>query len=229
MLRMNWMKAWKVTAVFAALLMLPLFSPAASASGFSLGGSFRIGGVHLNLAFGDFGFGHPRGTYYRTADPIAYGQTRCNSYCFDDGGYHYHHESCPLVARHLAYYDVDPFQLFSSYIPGYQVPVYRQQYGYNDYGNRYNRGYDYRQYPQYDQRRYDRRQYDHRTDRRGRYDDHRRHDRSDRYDRYPYPSRGHDNYSPRDRNSRDRGQGRSNRSQDRHHRGQAPRAHPQHH
>ncbi len=157
----RWMKAWQVTAVFAALLILPLFAPAAHADGLSLGASFRIGGIHFNLTFGDFGYGHPRGYYYRTDDAISYGQTRCNSYCLDRGGHHYHHESCPLVRRHLAAFNIDPFRLFDRYAPGY-----RDRYD-NDYGDRYDERYDegYNRYDGYD--------------------------RSDRYDNYPYRDPGH--------------------------------------
>lgn len=198
---MKRLKVWKVTALFAALLMLPLFTPAAQADGFSLGALFRIGGVAFNLSFGDYGYGHPRGYYYRTADPISYGGYRCNSYCFNDGGYHYHHESCPLVRHHLAYFDIDPLGLFDRYAPRYGS---RYGYGYGDRYYSYDNRYDYR--------------YDNRYDR---HDGYSRRDGYNRYDNYPYRDRRHgndrDRYDRRDRNDRhDRHDGRHDRNDGRH-------------
>lgn len=199
------LKVWKVTALFSALLMLPLFSPAAQADGLSLGALFRIGGVHFNLTLADFGHGHPRGYYYRTADPISYHNVRCNSYCLNSGGYHYHHESCPLVRSHLAYFDVDPLGLFDRYAPGYGS---RHGYG-QGYGDRYNSYNGYNGYNNYN--RYDRHDGYHRQDR--------RRDGYNRYDRYPYPDRrqGYDrDHSRRDRHDRrDRDRGRHDRDRDR--------------
>lgn len=193
---MKRLKVWKVTALFAALLMLPLFSPAAQADGLSLGAIFRIGGVHFNLTFGDFGYGHPRGYYYRTADPISYGGYRCNSYCFNSGGYHYHHESCPLVRHHLAYFDIDPLGLFDRYAPGYGNRYnsgYGYGYGYGDRYNSYDNRYDYR----YDNR------YNYRHDGYTRRDGY---NRQDRYDNYPYRDRrqGYDRNRDHGRHDRDR-------------------------
>lgn len=159
-------KVWKATALAATLLMLPLFSAPAQAGGFSLGALFRIGGIHFNLVLGDFGYGHPRGYYSRTADEFSYGSTRCNSYCLNHDNYHYHHESCPLVRRHLAHFDIDPLRLFDRYAPGY--------------GERYDRGYRHdSRYDGYGDDRYD-----------DRYDDGYRRDRGSRYDSYPYRDRG---------------------------------------
>jgi hypothetical protein len=205
---MKRLKVWKVTALFAALLMLPLFSPAAQADGFSLGAIFRIGGVHFNLTFGDFGYGHPRGYYYRTADPISYGGYRCSSYCFTSGGYHYHHESCPLVRHHLAYFEIDPLSLYDRYAPGYGAGYDYNGYGYGggnySYDNRYDSRYDNR-YNGYN--------------RRGGYD---------QYDHYPYRDRryGYDgdrnrDYGRHDRNDwnggrNDRNDGRNDRNDGRH-------------
>jgi hypothetical protein len=240
----NRRKAFKVTALFAALLVFPLVSATAHADGFSLGGVFRIGGAHFNLAFGEFGHGHPRGYYYRTVDPIAYGGYRCNSYCFHDRGYQYHHDSCPLVRHHLAYFDIDPLGLFTRYAPGYSYN-YNYGYGYNHYyGNRtYNRHHDRRSgYNRYDRRydnrydRYDRYPY---PDRRRGYDrDHRRHDRNDgRYDRGNRRDGRNDGRYDRDnrRNDRrndgrhDRGNRRNDRN-DRHQRGHSSSgARPQQH
>jgi len=236
-------KVWKVTALFAALLMLPLFSPAAQADGFSLGAIFRIGGVHFNLTFGDFGYGHPRGYYYRTADPISYGGYRCNSYCFNSGGYHYHHESCPLVRHHLAYFDIDPLSLYDRYAPDYGASYgydgYNSDYGYNS-GHGYNSGYGYgygygNRYYSYPNR-YDNR-YDHR------HDGYNRYDRRNRYDNYPYRDRRHGSdrdYGRHDRNDRndgrhdgrhdrsDRNDGRHDRQDGGHHGGHSSDR-PQHH
>ncbi|MEP7013260.1 MAG: hypothetical protein ABJC13_23320 [Acidobacteriota bacterium] len=216
---MKRLKVWKLTALFAVLLMLPLFTPAAQAGGFSLGALFRIGGVHFNLTFGDFGYGHPRGYYYRTADPISYGGYRCNSYCFTSGGYSYHHESCPLVRHHLAYYDIDPLSLYDRYAPSYGAGYgydsynnYNNNYGgygaygggYYSYDNRYN-GYNryngrYDNYPYRDRRNgYDRDHHDR---------DYGRHDRNDRNDR---------NDGRHDRN--DRNDGRHDRHDGEHHDG----------
>lgn len=188
-------KVWKITALFSALLMLPLFSPAAQADGFALGALFRVGAVHFNLAFGDFGHGHPRGYYYRTANPISYRNVRCNDYCFNSGGHHYHHESCPLVRSHLAYFDIDPLGLFDRYAPAYG-PRYGYGYGYN--GNR-SYGYDHR---------YDRHdgyyRYDNRRDGYNRSDRYPYRDRDHRYDRRDR-DRGRYDRDHRDRHNRDRG------------------------
>ncbi|HEV7668154.1 MAG TPA: hypothetical protein VGS22_06490 [Thermoanaerobaculia bacterium] len=228
----NRRKVWQITALFAALLVLPLFSATAHADRLSLGAIFRIGGVHFNLAFGDFGYGHPRGYYYRTADPISYGNYRCNSYCFTSGGYHYHSDSCPLVRHHLAYFEIDPLSLYDRYAPGYGSGYgYNYGYGYNNYGNGYSNRYD--GYTRYDRRggynRYDNR-HDNQHDRR--YDN--------RYDRYPYPDRRHDRDRDRNdgRHDRDRHDGRQDRDRrddrhdrhdDRHHGGHSSSGRPQHH
>ncbi len=224
---MKRLKVWKVTALFAALLMLPLLTPAAQADGFSLGALFRIGGVHFNLTFGDFGYGHPRGYYYRTADPISYSGYRCNSYCFTSGGYNYHSDSCPLVRHHLAAYNIDPLSLYDRYAPGYGADYDYDSYnsyngygggygayggGYYSYDNRYN-GYNgnnryngrYDNYP-YRDRRYG---YDRDHDR-----DYGRHDRNDRNDRY---DGRHDRHDRNERN--DRNDGRHDRHDGEHHDG----------
>ncbi len=219
-------KLWKVGALSLALFALPMFSAPASADGFSIGAIFRIGGVHFNLAFGDFGYGHPRGYYYRTLDPISYGGYRCSDSCFNSGGYHYHHESCPLVQRHLSAYGIDPYVLFDSYAP------YNDGYAYYGYGNRYDRYNRYDNYNRYDRYpRHDR--YDGRYDRHDRYDGRDRHDRYDRRDRHDrYDGRRdrhgrYDNYPYRDRRQGHSG-GSHDGHHDGHHRGQSSERPQQH-
>jgi hypothetical protein len=173
-----------MTAVLVVMTLLApgLVPPAAASNAWiSIGSVFRIGAAHVAIALGS-PFGYEPAYYYRYDQPIHYSGYRCSRYCFHEGAYDYHHESCPLVAAHFSHYRVDPRWAFDNYAPRYSGydGRYRDGYGYDRYGDRYDRrGYD----------RYDR------YDDRGRYD---RYDRHDRYDRY-------DDRYDRGRRDRDRG------------------------
>lgn len=152
------MRKMLMTAVLAGMTLLsPGLVPQARASHdwLSIGTVFRIGAAHVAIALGRPIFGYEPAYYYRYDQPIHYSGYRCSRYCFHEGGYDYHHESCPLVAAHFSHYRVDPRWAFDNYAPRYS--------GYG-YGDRYDR---------YGSDRYDR------------YDRHDRYDRDyDRYDRY---------------------------------------------
>jgi hypothetical protein len=202
-------------ALAGTLLIAPGFVPQARADHgwFSVGAGFRVGLAHIALVFGQpvgYGYGYGPAYYYRYDRPISYRGHHCSRYCYREGGYYYHHESCPLVHAHFRAYSVDPYSAYSRYAPrggyGYR-PYYDDYYSdsgyygdddyygggsyiyidgyYRDgrYSRRYDGRYNRRYYDRYD-RRYDGR-YDRRYDRRhdGRYD--RRYDgRHDgRYDR----------------------------------------------
>jgi hypothetical protein len=120
------------------------------------------------------------------------------------GGYAYHHESCPLVQHHLAYYRFDPFDLHYRFAPPHPVwfshrfdrrlPHHWHNRGRSSHQDRYDR---HPRFQHKDRDRYDRHDRD-RDRHRGRYDrdDNRRdrgRDRGDRRDRRPRPR-------PRDRN-----------------------------
>ena len=163
-----------------AMMVAPgLVAPAsASHSWLSIGTTFRIGPAFLSFVFAPPGYGYSPAYFYRFDRPIRYGGAHCSRYCFHEGGYYYHHASCPLAAAHFSYYNVDPYWAYDRYAPRYDG------YGRGDYGYYDRRGhdgyYDRRGYDgDYDNRGYDR-HYD-RYDGRGGYD------RDHRYDR----DRGH--------------------------------------
>lgn len=160
------MRKLLMTAFLAGVTLLsPVLSPPAQASHdwLSIGTVFRIGAAHVAIALGR-PFGYEPAYYYRYDQPIRYSGYRCSRYCFHEGGYDYHHESCPLVAAHFSHYRVDPRWAFDNYAPHYDGRYRDDGYGYRDRYDRY--GYD----------RYDRHDRDY-----GRYD---RYDGYDRYDRY---------------------------------------------
>lgn len=178
------MRRMVLTTVLAGTTLLaPVLTPTARASynWFSIGSVFRVGAAHIAFVFGR-PFGYPAAYYYRYDRPIDFGGYRCSRYCFRDGGYFYHHESCPLVRAYFNQYRVDPYWAFDRYAPRHD------SYDGYGYGGRYDDRYGYDRYD-------DRYGYDGRYDR---YDDRYRYDgRSDRYDRY-------DRYDPYDRHHRSR-------------------------
>jgi hypothetical protein len=152
-----------------AMMFAPGLTPEARASHgwLGIGTAFRVGAAHIAFIFGT-PFGYEPAYYFRYDRPIRYSGHHCSRYCFRDGGYYYHHESCPLVGAHFRNYGVDPYQAFARYAPRFDG--YDGGYGggyYDDGGyDRYGGGYD-----RYDGRdRYDR--YD-RRDRRSRHRHHR--------------------------------------------------------
>lgn len=186
-----------VVAAVMSLLTLSMPSPAQAHNWIGYGPGFRIGGIELSIFFGQPSYSRYRDYYYRSARPFNYRGYRCSDRCFRDGGYSYHHESCPLVAEHFHHYGVRRDQVFERYAPRYDR--------YDGYGrhDRYDSRYD----------RYDRDRYGRRYDRDGYRD--RRDDRWDRHDRDRY-----DRYDRHDRNrgrghDRDHGRGRGHDRYDR--------------
>jgi hypothetical protein len=170
----------------------------------SIGTAFRIGPAFISFVLAPPTYGYP-GYFYRFDRPIRYGGAHCSRYCFHEGGYYYHDASCPLVAAHFSYYNVDPYWAYGRYAPRYDggyygYDGYGRGGGYGYYDRRGNDGYyGYRDDHRYRDRYYDRRGYDGYYDYRGR-------DRH--YDRYD-DRRGYDrdHRSDRDRGHRDRGHG----------------------
>lgn len=126
---------------------------AAHADWFTLGGSFRIGPIRFSLVLGDpFQRGH-QDYFYRTLQPIEYSGYRCTDRCFRRDSYSYHHQSCPLVHRHLSVYRVDPDEVIGRYgvyddpDSSYYGDGGRGRYGRGDY--RYGEG-EYRSRERYD-------------------------------------------------------------------------------
>ena len=95
------------TLVLALLVSLgPGFVEPAEAGSWRIGSSFRVGGVHFNLAFGSHHHRHYRAPYYyRTSHRLRYDGYRCGSACFKRSGHYYHHPSCGLVAHHFRRHD----------------------------------------------------------------------------------------------------------------------------
>ncbi len=81
-----------------------------------LGSGFEVGGVYFNIVLAPPGY-HRTGYYYRSADPFSYRHVRCTSRCFREGGYNYHHQSCPVVHRHFTHFRLDPGRVFLRYAP----------------------------------------------------------------------------------------------------------------
>lgn len=164
-----------LTVALGALLIAgPGFAlPAAASADWVFGAGFRLGGFHFSIGYyaGDRG---PSDYYYRVPERVAYSGYECSDRCYHRGDYYYHHESCPVVAHHLARYRAERQDLFARYAPRYDGRYERYDSRYDGrYDDRYDRRYDDR----YDRRRDDDRWQDRRYD--SRYD--RRSDR--RYDR----------------------------------------------
>ncbi|HEX2641847.1 MAG TPA: hypothetical protein VHU81_02565 [Thermoanaerobaculia bacterium] len=183
-----------IVAVVMSVMTLSLPAPAQAHNWIGYGPGFRIGGIELSIFFGQPSYSRYRDYYYRSARPFNYRGHRCSDACFRDGGYYYHHESCPLVAEHFHHYGVRRDEVFDRYAPRYD-----RYDGYGRY-DRYDRRDGYDRYDGYDRRDRDRRddrdRYGRRYDRDGYRD--RRDDRRDRYDRDRYDrhdrgrGRGHD-------------------------------------
>jgi hypothetical protein len=160
-----------------------LVAPAsASHSWLSIGTAFRIGPAFISFVFAPPGYGYSPAYFYRFDRPIRYGGAHCSRYCFHEGGYYYHHASCPLAAAHFSYYNVDPSWAYDRYAPRYDGYDRYDGYGRGNYGYDDGHGYD-GYYDGHHDGYYDHRGY---RDRDGYYD---RYDRryDDRYDR----DRGH--------------------------------------
>ena len=146
----------KRTAVLGIALIITPFlglaeggtNPAEAAVGWFVGGDFNVGGVHFSLAFD--GLRHYRQPYYyyRTAYPIRHRGYQCGAYCFKQGGYVYHHPSCPLVLHHFRSNRFDPVRIWRGVrVPpsfrGYWAPPGHYSYrGRVPYYYYYGRGYD---------------------------------------------------------------------------------------
>ena len=123
-------------------------------------GGARIGGIHFTVGYHSTPrHRHYPGRYYRTKHKIKrHGNGhRCGNFCYREGGYYNHHESCALLGAHMVRHSYSP----RYYAPSYPVYGYRHGYGSGYDDRRYYRGDDY------DDRRHQRR---HRRERR-----HRRH------------------------------------------------------
>lgn len=171
-----------MTVVLAGMTLLApglILPAAASQSWLSIGTVFRVGAAHIAIALGS-PFGYEPAYYYRYDEPIRYSGYRCSRYCFHEGRYDYHHESCPLVAAHFSHYRVDPRWAFDNYAPrydGYDGRYRDDGYGYGDRYGRYDDRYGYDRHDRYD------RDY-------GRYDRYDRYDRDDDYYRGRRDDRG---------------------------------------
>jgi hypothetical protein len=188
-----------------AVLVLALaaagsFAAAAPASaghvGFSIGAQIPVGPAIVNLVVGQpaygYGYHYPaygrpwaaQPFYYRVAAPLNHYGGHCHASCFHQGGYGYHHPSCPALHSYFTAYDVHPggYWPYASWSPdwnsygwqGYRAPRSYGTYGYRTYDGQYRSRYDSR----YNDRRFNDRRY-----RDERYRSDRRHDRDDRYDR----------------------------------------------
>lgn len=124
------------------------FQPAV-ASGWSIGGGFRVGGLHFSLAYADGHRGRHGGHYYRTRGHVRYDGYRCGRSCFKRAAYNYHHSACPLVLHHFRRHDYHPTRFHGSYYG--PPPVYG--YGVGGYYSPRGRGYSYRSnHPDYGHR-----------------------------------------------------------------------------
>lgn len=179
-----------VVAAVMSLLTLSLPAPAQAHNWIGYGPGFRIGGIELSIFFGQPSYSRYRDYYYRSARPFNYRGHRCSDACFRDGGYYYHHESCPLVAEHFHHYGVRRDQIFERYAPRYD-----RHDGYGRY-DRYDRRDGYDRHDRYDRDRYGR--HSDRYDRDGYRDRDRRYDR-DRYGRDRRHDRGRYDDHDRDR------------------------------
>ena len=193
-------KRFLIALLCGAMMVAPGLVPPAGASHFwlSIGTAFRIGPAFISFVFAPPGYygGYRPSYFYRFDRPIYYPGLHCSRYCFHEGGYYYHHASCPLAAAHFSYYGVDPYWAYDRYAPRYDG--YDGDYGYDGYGgyDGYRGGYGYYDggYGYYDGRGYDR-YYGYRGGYSDRYDDRRYGDR--RYDGYRgddhrYDGRRHD-------------------------------------
>jgi hypothetical protein len=183
----------------ATLLSLAAATPPAHASHddwFVLGGAFRVGHFSFSILVGDPGPEFPYGYYYRTPQRLAYRGYHCTSACLLRDGYVYHHDSCPVLAHHLAVYRFDPFDLHYQFAPPHPV------WFHHHFDRRLPQHWHHR-HDRFDRREDDR----HRGDRRWLDRDDDRHDRWDRGER---------NRDRHDRGRRDRDRGDHHR--DRRHR-----------
>lgn len=162
MLRTAQLKKVLILACIPVLAFAPGLVPAAHADDISwlFGIGFNIGSFHFNIGARHVDRYSHRGRYYdsdpwdyyiRVNAPIQYRGYRCSNACYRDGGYYYHHTSCPVVRHHFNRYGYDFDRVLYTYSP------HRR---YDD------RRYDDRRYTPYrgDDRYYDR-------DRGYRYDD----------------------------------------------------------
>jgi len=189
-------KRFLTVLLCGAMMVAPgLVAPAAAShSWLSIGTAFRIGPAFISFVFAPPGYGYSPAYFYRFDRPIRYGGAHCSRYCFHEGGYYYHHASCPLAAAHFSYYNVDPSWAYDRYAPRYDGA-----YGYDGYGRGGDHGYyDGRGHDGY----YDGRGYDGYSDRRGYRD---RDGSYDRYDRRYDDRRGYDSRYGRDRHRGSRG------------------------
>ena len=136
------------------------FTTAQAESFFHAIGGARIGGVHFTVGYHSAPrHRHYPGRYYRTKHKIkghGYGR-RCGKFCYREGGYYNHHESCGLLGAHLVRHSYSP----RYYAPPYRVYGYQYDYGYG----RRNHGYRHYDNDYDDDRRHHRR---HRRERRHR-------------------------------------------------------------
>jgi len=94
--------------------------PAAAGAWFSIGGSFEVGGVHFQVGVHDYRPASPPPVrYYRVDAPLYVAGARCTDRCYVQRGYHYHHESCPLVRGYLVHYGYSPARVAPA------LPYYR--------------------------------------------------------------------------------------------------------
>jgi hypothetical protein len=203
-------KRLMIAVLGGAMLVAPGLVPPARASHdwLAIGTAFQVGAAYISFVFAPPGYGYRPAYFYRFDRPIGYRGLRCSRYCFHEGGYYYHHASCPLAAAHFSYYGVDPYWAYDRYAPRYD--------GYDRYD-----GYGRGGYGDYDRRGYDG-YYDDRGDDRD-YDDRGDYGTYDRYDRRYQGYDGHRRYDDRyyrDDRYYDRGHGRGHgRGHHKHHRG----------
>ncbi|HEX4952009.1 MAG TPA: hypothetical protein VF017_01250 [Thermoanaerobaculia bacterium] len=135
-----------VLTLVAVLASLAVAQPVQADPGrWHAGAGFQVGGIHFNIVLGRPGHDRAGHYYYRSREPFSYRHTRCGSRCFHDDGYDYHHQSCPLVSRHLNHFRLDPEQVFGHYAPSFEGDRY-------DRRDRYDRHDRYDRYDRYDRR-----------------------------------------------------------------------------
>lgn len=181
-------RAVSLTVAVLVLALTPGLVPQASADhGWRAGAAFEIGGIFFNIGYrGDRDRHRRHDYYYRTRHHFgSRDHYHRGGRCFQDRGYYYHHESCPLVHDHLRRHRASLDHVFGYYAP--------------DYDHRYRDRY-------YDDHRRPRRYRDHGHYRdRGRYRDHghyrddrgRGHHRGRGHDKHRGRGRGHDHHDHR--------------------------------
>lgn len=136
-------------ALAGAIMIAPGLVPQARADhGWFAGGTgFRVGAAHLSFFFGQPFARYAPAYYYRYDRPISYRGYHCSDRCYRQGGYYYHHESCPVVRAHFRAYNVDPYAAYSRYAPRYDsyysgYDGYYSGYGRDGYyADNYDNGY----------------------------------------------------------------------------------------